>query len=182
MTLHDCRMLTGGCPYPLECPGWRSGCAVPCPRGYPDAAVVQRAIRESALAAGISLVSPSRWLGRMAAEAFPQLRIRVIPNGVPWPDALLPRAEAKMRVGVAPGGRLGPFRRTWRRGGRIQGRKPVADPLGGNQGGGSPRCGIPGRGRRAGTARRPGALASCGSSDHGFVFERRRRGGVSQFG
>lgn len=106
ITLHDCSLLTGGCVYPLDCPGATQGCLSPCPRGYPDAATVQRARHAAVRAARARLAAPSGWLRAMAKAAMPDVPCTVIPNGVETPDPAITRELARRRLGLAPAARL----------------------------------------------------------------------------
>lgn len=110
ITLHDASPLTGGCAYPLDCPHFPR-CAEPCPRRFADARdrQAETAARLRALAPGV--VSPSRWLARLARQVLPELPVRVIPNGVPWPElaALPARARARAILGIAPGAPMALF-------------------------------------------------------------------------
>lgn len=105
ITLHDCRLFTGGCPYPLDCPHLADGCVDDCPRGHAGAAA-RRAEQFRALeAARPVLVSPSRWMRLLAESCLPGHSVRVIPNGVPFPEALfdLPsKEEARRAFGIDP--------------------------------------------------------------------------------
>ncbi len=105
LTLHDCRLFTGGCPYPLDCPHLAGGCVNDCPRGHAEAAE-RRAAQELALsAANPLLVAPSRWMKRLAESCLPGRSVRVIPNGVPFPpslDALPLKEEARRAFGIDP--------------------------------------------------------------------------------
>lgn len=100
ITVHDCTLLTGGCVYPVECPLLPQGCPDPCPRGFADSACRRQRKRKSVLAARPVLASPSAWLARQLREAWPGLNVRVIPNGVAWPHALLDKLEARSRLGI----------------------------------------------------------------------------------
>ncbi len=117
ITLHDCSLLTGGCPYPLTCSGLRNGCPEPCPRGFPSAASVQRERRAALMEAtdsGALLVSPSRWLRHLVQESLPEVPCRHIPNGVEAPyfsmrsdgAARAEREAARARFGLTPQARL----------------------------------------------------------------------------
>ncbi|BBD07827.1 glycosyltransferase [Desulfovibrio ferrophilus] len=106
ITLHDCRALTGGCPYPLQCKAWEDGCLPECPRLYPASDQVARGRRSLLRELGPTIVAPSRWMVVMARAILPELDVRVIPNGVPWPETLPLRSEARQAVGVAPGARM----------------------------------------------------------------------------
>ena len=106
ITLHDCGLLTGGCAYPLGCRKWETGCPGSCERGFPDADLVCREIRDLVNALGPVLVSPSRWLAQKAEKVFGGLEVRIIPNGVFYPDALSPKSRARQKVGLNPGARL----------------------------------------------------------------------------
>lgn len=105
-TLHDCRAFTGGCPYPLDCPHWETGCVPDCKRLYADADVVARNRREAFLRAAPVIVTPSRWMANLARKVWPDLKVRIIPNGVPWPARLPAKVEARRSAGVAPGARM----------------------------------------------------------------------------
>ncbi|UZP68413.1 glycosyltransferase [Desulfovibrio mangrovi] len=110
LTLHDCSLLTGGCPYPLECRGIFEGCYEPCPRGYADAAQKQRsrlaALQAAHEAAGVQLVAPSGWLKGLVRTVVPQVPCSVIPNGVEEPPAGLSRSVARQQLGIAPEARM----------------------------------------------------------------------------
>lgn len=103
LTLHDCRALTGGCPYPLRCREWRTGCMDPCPRGFEEARAACAGRRELLGRLRPVLAAPSRWLADMAREALPGLDVRVIPNGIPWPGRVPARGEARARLGLGAG-------------------------------------------------------------------------------
>jgi len=104
LTLHDATPLTGGCAYPLSCPHFPV-CADPCPRGFPSARLRQAHTTRLLQRLDPVLVSPSRWLASLAKAALPGANVRVVPNGVPWPDlaALPKKAEARAALGIAPG-------------------------------------------------------------------------------
>ena len=102
LALHDCRLLTGGCPYPLECDGWLRGCYEPCPREFPDAQRLQQEKRDLLRQVRPQLAVPSAWLGTMAGRALPELSICLIPNGVEAGEEPLPNFEAKQATGVSP--------------------------------------------------------------------------------
>lgn len=105
LTLHDCAAFTGGCPYPLDCGSHRAGCPGDCARGFPKADLAWRARRELVHGLRPALVSPSRWLAREAEAAW-GLEVRVIPNGVPWPDRAPDKAAARRAVGLDPAARV----------------------------------------------------------------------------
>ncbi|WFS62445.1 glycosyltransferase [Pseudodesulfovibrio thermohalotolerans] len=108
ITLHDCELFTGGCPYPLDCPMSESGCVDPCPRNFPDANEVRK--RKLAEVARLDpvLVAPSRWLARLAKTHL--LRpVKIIPNGIPWPGTRVAKAEARKSFGIHPAARVALF-------------------------------------------------------------------------
>ncbi len=109
VTLHDCRLLTGGCPYPLECVHLFSGCVDPCPRGFPEAG--QRQARQMELLRALRpvVLCPSRWMRTLAARVLPEATIRCIPNGVAWPEILPAKREARTSWGVTLGARMALF-------------------------------------------------------------------------
>ena len=109
LTLHDCSLFTGGCPYPLDCAGWRSGCPEPCPRGFADCAARCAARRGHLARLAPALVSPSGWLAGLARTVL-EPSVTVIPNGVPdQPEGLAgsgARARARQALGLAPAARM----------------------------------------------------------------------------
>uniref|UniRef100_B8DKN5 Glycosyl transferase group 1 n=1 Tax=Nitratidesulfovibrio vulgaris (strain DSM 19637 / Miyazaki F) TaxID=883 RepID=B8DKN5_NITV9 len=108
VTVHDCSLLTGGCVYPIDCDGWRTGCPGECPRGYPGAAPLQDRRASALRAAAPLLVSPSGWLARMMRARFPDLSCSVVPNGVE-PAGGPAQAEARAALGIAPDARVAIF-------------------------------------------------------------------------
>jgi len=107
VTLHDATPLTGGCAYPLDCPHFPA-CADPCPRAFPQARMRQAHIRRLLQRLEPVLVSPSSWLAGLAKAALPGLNVRVIPNGVPWPERseLPKKGDARKALGIAPGAKV----------------------------------------------------------------------------
>ena len=108
ITLHDCELFTGGCTYPLDCDELDSGCALPCDRKYADADAVKKEKYRLIHRLDATLVSPSRWLARLAKTHL-HLPVTIIPNGVPWPDHPPRREEARKRLGIAPTARVALF-------------------------------------------------------------------------
>jgi glycosyltransferase involved in cell wall biosynthesis len=108
VTLHDCELFTGGCPYPLDCPISEDGCAAPCPRNFRDADELRKRKLAEIKRLDPVLAAPSRWLARLAKTHL--LRpVRVIPNGIPWPADLRAKAEARKRLGIHPAARVALF-------------------------------------------------------------------------
>jgi glycosyltransferase involved in cell wall biosynthesis len=101
VTLHDATAITGGCAYPLDCPH-QPVCAQACPRGFPDARARQSATAAHLARLEARIVSPSGWLAGLARSALPGQRIRVVPNGIPWPESLPERARARALLGLEP--------------------------------------------------------------------------------
>ena len=105
VTLHDCAAFTGGCPYPLDCSAHRTGCPADCPRMFPEADRAWALRRRLFSMLRPVLAAPSRWLAR-EAQAVLDLPIRVIPNGVAWPERMPDKAEAKRAAGLDPAARV----------------------------------------------------------------------------
>jgi glycosyltransferase involved in cell wall biosynthesis len=107
ITLHDATVLTGGCAYPLDCPHFPA-CADPCPRQFPQARLRQAHLMRLLKRLEPVLTSPSGWLAAQARAVLPDTPVRVIPNGVPWPDlATLPKKQdARAALGIAPGAKV----------------------------------------------------------------------------
>jgi len=106
ITLHDCELITGGCAYPIECQEWKVGCPASCKRGFPDADQVCREIRDLVNALRPVLVCPSRWLAQKVKRVFEGLEVRIIPNGVFYPDALSSKAQARKKAGLGSGAKM----------------------------------------------------------------------------
>ncbi|SMF32892.1 glycosyltransferase [Desulfovibrio gilichinskyi] len=103
VTLHDSQMITGGCSHPLDCTHFKKKCLNPCPRGFADSEEVRRTSIETLLKREAVLISPSKWLANQAKIADPRLLVKIIPNGIPWPDSIGDKkiAREKLRVPIA---------------------------------------------------------------------------------
>lgn len=108
ITLHDCELFTGGCPYPLGCADIDGDCANPCPRNFPDSEGLRKV--KSKLLKRISpiFVAPSRWLAKLAKTHLLQ-SVAIIPNGIPWPDRPTIKALARQELGINPAARVALF-------------------------------------------------------------------------
>ncbi len=101
LTLHDAELITGGCPYPLDCPGFELDCAEPCPRGFSGSYGKRKLKIELLKSLSPRLAAPSGWLAGLAGEALGQ-KPKVIPNGVPWNRPAMSKRQARKQLGVAP--------------------------------------------------------------------------------
>ncbi|BDQ34102.1 glycosyltransferase [Pseudodesulfovibrio portus] len=108
ITLHDCELFTGGCPYPLGCANVDADCAEPCPRVFPESSVLRKAKAEQVRRLKPALVAPSRWLARLAKVHLFQ-PVTVIPNGIPWPERAPSKPEARQALGIHPAARVALF-------------------------------------------------------------------------
>ncbi|WP_207262888.1 glycosyltransferase [Desulfovibrio sp. Huiquan2017] len=108
VTLHDCELFTGGCPYPLDCPLGEDGCAAPCPRNFPDADGLRRRKLAEIQRLDPVLVAPSRWLARLAKTHLFR-PVKIIPNGIPWPVGLRSKNDARKALGIHPAARVALF-------------------------------------------------------------------------
>ena len=108
ITLHDCELFTGGCPYPLGCAHVDAGCAEPCPRVFPDASALRKAKLDQVRRLDPVLVAPSRWLSRLAKTHLLR-QVTVIPNGIPWPERAPSKLEARKKIGIHPSARVAMF-------------------------------------------------------------------------
>jgi len=108
ITLHDCDLFTGGCPYPLDCPVLDEGCADPCPRKFPDSSTIKKVKLEQIRRLEPILVAPSRWMARLA-RTYLHRAVAVIPNGIPWPNRPFPKKEARRQLGIHPAARVAVF-------------------------------------------------------------------------
>lgn len=105
-TLHDQWAFTGGCHYSSGCEGYRSGCSQ-CPQLADDPFSLPEAIlfdKEDLFQnANITIVTPSRWMGRCARESrlFKSLRVEVIANSLETDlYSPLPKEQAKKRLEI----------------------------------------------------------------------------------
>lgn len=108
ITLHDCELFTGGCPYPLGCETLDSDCLAPCPRKFPDSEALRKHKHELIDAIDPVIVAPSRWLARLAKTHLFR-SVKVIPNGIPWPDRPLKKADSRRQLGINPSARVALF-------------------------------------------------------------------------
>ncbi len=108
ITLHDCELFTGGCPHPLGCAALNNGCAPSCERDFPDADALKKEKYRLVHRLDTSLVSPSRWLARLAKSHL-HLPVTIIPNGIPWPEHPPRRGEARQQLGINPSARVALF-------------------------------------------------------------------------
>jgi len=107
-TLHDSWPFTGGCHIPLDCRRYAESCGR-CPAlGSRCEGDLSRWIwRRKAKAlrgADLTVVTPSRWLARCAAQSslFRELRIEVIPNGLDLRNMqLLDKPVARRLLGLS---------------------------------------------------------------------------------
>lgn len=101
ITLHDCRLLTGGCVYPLSCRQWETRCTGACPQNLQGTESHWKNIHALLDELDPNLVAPSAWLARMVRTLHPHARVRIIPNGIArtGPDPL-PKNEVKQSLGI----------------------------------------------------------------------------------
>lgn len=107
ITLHDCRLLTGGCASPLSCRQWETGCAGACPQNLQGTGSHWKNVHTLLDELHPSLVAPSAWLARMVRALHPNARVRIIPNGIvrTGPDPL-PKNEVKQSLGIHPASKV----------------------------------------------------------------------------
>ena len=105
VTLHDCELFTGGCPYPLDCASLQDGCDAACPRNFPDADALKKLKYRLLHRLDPTLAAPSRWLARLA-KIHLHLPVTVIPNGIPWPEQPPRRDEARQQLGINTAARV----------------------------------------------------------------------------
>ncbi|QJB56141.1 glycosyltransferase [Pseudodesulfovibrio sp. zrk46] len=105
ITLHDCELFTGGCPYPLGCSVVDADCANPCPRKFPDSEELRKLKHELIQRLDPVLVAPSRWLAKLAKMHLFR-EVKIIPNGIPWPEAPPKKSEARRQLGINPSARV----------------------------------------------------------------------------
>ena len=108
ITLHDCELFTGGCPYPLHCVEIDEGCVNPCPRNFPNSEDLRKIKLKLLNRIDPVLVAPSRWLARLA-KVHLYKSVTVIPNGIPWPARPISKREARQKIGINSAARVAIF-------------------------------------------------------------------------
>lgn len=106
-TFHDLWAMTGGCHYASGCRKFETACTSDCPQLTSDpCGLVPAAFSDRLAAYGegrITVVTPSRWMGReaQASRIFKGSRVEVIPYGLDL-DAFspMPRAAAREQFGI----------------------------------------------------------------------------------
>jgi glycosyltransferase involved in cell wall biosynthesis len=105
-TLHDQWAFTGGCHYSAGCEGYRNSCKE-CPQLLEDPFSLPEAIlhdkEELFQNANLTIVTPSRWMGRCARESrlFKSLRVEVIANSLETDlYSPIPKGQAKKRLEI----------------------------------------------------------------------------------
>lgn len=89
-TLHDLWIITGKCPYPYDCDLYKT---LQCERSvckyknhYPYYRRLQSGVKEKYKIFNninnLTCVSPSKWLADCVSDVYPDLDVRVIPNGI----------------------------------------------------------------------------------------------------
>jgi len=105
-TLHDQWAFTGGCHYSGGCEGYRKACQK-CPQLSKDPFSLPETMlsdKETLFKnANLTIVTPSRWMGRCAGESrlFKSLRVEVIPNSLETDLYFpIPKDRAKKRLNI----------------------------------------------------------------------------------
>ena len=105
ITMHDCRLFTGGCHYPLECKLFEASCNR-CPKAkVPFQRLVEKAFRERSMTfsqiQNINLISPSIWLAEEAkkSKVLNNRRVEVIRNPIPNIFLIANRALNRKKFG-----------------------------------------------------------------------------------
>ena len=115
-TLHDCWTFTGHCAYFdfVQCEKWKTGCKE-CPQyrnTYPyallkDATAKNYARKKEAFCGvkGLTIVTPSKWLGELVKESYlKDYPVKIIPNGIDL-ERFVPRKKEERKkhlvLGVA---------------------------------------------------------------------------------
>lgn len=115
MTLHDSKVLGGGCADPQGCDGCISGCDTVagmgrCPQGIARAADIQAGHIRRIKALRPVVVAPSHWLLGIARQTFADsgLDFHCVPNGVDAPAEAGEnvREIARRKWGIAPSAKL----------------------------------------------------------------------------
>ncbi|NDV26323.1 glycosyltransferase [Desulfovibrio sp. JC010] len=105
ITLHDTQLVSGGCAYPLDCPSFNLQCRE-CPRSFPDSENVRRERIEAIIDSQTVLVSPSAWLGRIVRKAAPELKVKIIPNGIEWPEQPADKNQLRRELRIHPSSKV----------------------------------------------------------------------------
>ncbi|CCO23127.1 glycosyltransferase [Maridesulfovibrio hydrothermalis] len=106
ITLHDTQMITGGCSYPLSCTHFDKKCFDPCPRKFPDSETVRKKNISALLDSEAVIISPSSWLARLTRKADKHISVKIIPNGIPWPENMADKKKARKKLGLHPSSKV----------------------------------------------------------------------------
>ncbi|OEU68580.1 MAG: group 1 glycosyl transferase [Desulfovibrio sp. S3730MH75] len=102
ITLHDSQLITGGCTHPLDCTHFDKKCKNPCPRGFADSENIRKTNIDLIMKRKAFLISPSKWLANQAKIADPNLSVKIIPNGIPWPENIGNKKQSRKKIGLHP--------------------------------------------------------------------------------
>ncbi|BCS88874.1 glycosyltransferase [Pseudodesulfovibrio sediminis] len=108
ITMHDCELFTGGCPYPLDCADLDEKCADPCSRNFPEAESLKKQKLHQVQRLEPALVAPSRWMARLAKTHLYR-SVTVVPNGIPWPEQPVSKRVARRKLGLHNAARVAVF-------------------------------------------------------------------------
>ncbi|WP_031484505.1 glycosyltransferase [Maridesulfovibrio frigidus] len=102
ITMHDSQLITGGCTHPLDCTHFEKKCKCPCPRGFADSENIRQESIDIITKRKAFLISPSKWLANQTKIAEPKLSVKIIPNGIPWPENIGNKKQSREKIGLHP--------------------------------------------------------------------------------
>lgn len=103
ITIHDFQVLSGGCLSPFNCFNWQKECQE-CPLGFKDSSEFFAVKKEFLLKIKPTLIYPCNWIKKMGKFLFPNLKHKLIYNGVDCelnPDLSKSRYQKKIVLLIA---------------------------------------------------------------------------------
>jgi len=111
MTMHDQRLITGGCHYSRSCQKYLSKCEA-CPQARRYAAEIvkrsKRDINKLLSTDSLRIICPSNWIANMVVEVEPQIssRVYVVKNPIPTPRERFDRESVRSSLGIGQSERI----------------------------------------------------------------------------
>ena len=105
VTMHDLRLITGGCHYSRGCRGYLDKCSL-CPQARRVARPIVESAKEKSAQLldmeNLRIISPSRWIANLIGEIHPALlsKISVVRNPIPELVTKFDKDRLRIRLGI----------------------------------------------------------------------------------
>jgi glycosyltransferase involved in cell wall biosynthesis len=106
LTVHDLRVVSGGCIFPGSCNAWQRGCGGACPLGFQNTEQTAAEIRDAVADSAAVFITPSAFAAAFVREVYPDHGVHIIPNGVDVPKKPLAKRKAKEVMGIDPASKV----------------------------------------------------------------------------